>query len=111
LDMAIPPGAVRLLGLRRFEDRPMFLATDRHFTQGALDHKSIEWNQPTRQLRGIFEAVENTPYNLRILVPEPYNVVQSSVSTGSAQAVLNNRVLTISFDRQNSGPVEWQVQF
>jgi len=48
---------------------------------------------------------------LRILVPEPYNVVQSTISAGPAQAVLNNRVLTISFNCQNAGPVEWKVQF
>lgn len=111
LDVAVPPGSVRLFGLRKFEEHPMFLATDRHFTQGALDHKSIEWDASGRQLRGVFEAVADTDYTLRILIPEGYALQQAAVSAGGAQTIMDERVLKIQFHNAAAGNVEWSAQF
>lgn len=111
LAVDIGPGSVRLLGLRRYEDRPMFLATDRHFTQGATDFKKVEWNPTARTLSGTFDGVENTDYNLRVLVPEQYKVANVTVSTGDPAISQDGLVLKIAFHCAAQGTVTWTVQF
>ncbi len=106
-----PQGGVCLLGLRPYEEHPMFLATDRHYTQGAMDHTQLEWNAATAQLRGAFDAVPDTPYTLSILVPPSFTVKNASVSTASVITAQQGNVLTLSFHSQDGGPTDWRVQF
>ncbi|HPC18095.1 MAG TPA: alpha-galactosidase [Candidatus Hydrogenedentes bacterium] len=109
LDM--PPGSVRLLGLRAYEGRPMFLATDRHFTQGATDFTRLEWNAQTRLLSGTFTGIAETDYNLRIFVPDEYAVKSSYCSAEAPKTEQDGKVYKLGFRCIESAPVNWNVQF
>jgi hypothetical protein len=89
----------------------MFLATDRHFSQGATDFKALEWNSQTRQLSGTFDGVADTDYNLRILVPEAYTFRSATVSAADARAEQTGNVLKLAFHSAGEGPVTWAAQF
>jgi len=111
LSVDTAPGSCHLLGLRRYEDRPMFLATDRHFSQGATDFKTLTWNPQNLQLAGAFDGIADTDYNLRVLVPESYQVKSVTVSTGTPATQQEGKVLKIGFRCPTQGPVNWTVQF
>ncbi len=111
LNVDTAPGSCHLLGLRRYEDHPMFLATDRHFSQGATDFKTLTWNAQTLQLAGTFDGIADTDYNLRVLVPESYNMKSVTVSTGTPATQQEGKVLKIAFRCATQGPVTWTVQF
>ena len=111
LKVNVPPGSVHLLGLRRYENRPMLLSSDRHFTQGASDHTAIDWNPQTRVLSGTFNGIEETDYNLRILVPEGFTPTVTKVSAGEAQTTIEGKVLKIGFHCAKQEPVQWSVTF
>ena len=111
LNVSVPPGSVHLLGFRQFDNHPMFLASDRHFTQGASDHTAIEWNQQTRTLKGVFNGVEDTKYNLRILVPDNYAPKEIKVSAEEVKTILDGKVLKIGFTCAEKKAVEWAVVF
>lgn len=109
LDM--PAGSVRLLGLRRYEGHPMFLATDRHFTQGATDFTALEWNGQTQMLSGTFTGVEDTDYNLRVLVPEAFAPKSTLCSAEVPKTEQVGKVFKIAFHCKDAAPVTWSVQF
>lgn len=111
LDVSAAPGSVRLLGLRRYENHPMLLATDRHFSQGASDHRSIQWDATARILSGVFDAVADTDYTLRILVPRGYALREATLSTGAPTTSQQDEVLTLAFHCTASGQTEWRVSF
>ena len=111
LSVDTAPGSCHLLGLRRYEDRPMFLATDRHFSQGATDFRALTWNPQTLQLAGAFDGIGETDYNLRILVPESYHMKSVTVSTGTPTTQQEGKVLKIAFRCATQGSVNWNVQF
>jgi len=91
-----PQGGVCLLGLRLSDDHPMFLATDRHYTQGAMDHTKIAWDAASRQLSGVFDATPDTDYTLRILVPPPYTFQQARcVHVSRAKLRRGERLATV----------------
>lgn len=111
LDVQAPPGSVRLYGLRRHGDTPMFLASDAHITQGALDHRSIVWDAEARTLRGVFDAIADTEYNLRILAPEPWEMKEATLSKGEAALFRDGRVIRLHFNNEPPGPLTWTLKF
>lgn len=111
VSVSVPPGSVRLLGLRPYVDRPMFLSTDRHYSQGATDFLALDWDEGTNTLEGSFEGVANTPYSLRVLVPERFVMKRCSVSCGDAATTMDGRVLVIQFQCGTAGTVDWSVEF
>jgi alpha-galactosidase len=111
LSVSVPPGSVRLLCLRPFEKRPMFLSTDRHYSQGATDFTALEWDETAKELRGTFDGVGDTPYALRLLVPAPYEVKEVTVSCGEPATRMEDRVLVMEFHCTGDGPVTWAVRF
>ena len=111
LDVSVPAGSVLLFGLRRYVERPMLLATDRHFTQGVMDHRLVEWDAGARQLRGRFEGVSDTTYTLRVLAHDPYVFAEAWTSAGAATAVREGNVIAMTFLCAENGPVDWRMQF
>jgi hypothetical protein len=111
LSVRVPPGSVLLLGLRKYQIRPMFLATDRHFTQGALDHKEIQWDDNAKVLRGNFDGIAQTSYTLRILAHEPFVMKSALVSTGAVETIQDDSVILLRFQSAQNGPIDWEVAF
>lgn len=111
LDVQVPPGTVRLYGLRRHTETPMFLASDVHITQGALDHRSIVWNAEARSLEGVFDAIADTEYNLRILAPEPWEMKEAALSKGEAALFREGRVIRLQFHNDSPGRLTWTLKF
>ena len=54
--LSVAPSSVRLFCLRPYANRPMLLASDRHISQGALDHTDMTWNESEKALTGAFNA-------------------------------------------------------
>ncbi len=111
LDLVVPPASVRLLSLRRFERQPMFLATDSHFSQGATDLESQEWNESAATLSGCLRGVENTDYKVWLLAPKGFVSKETTVSVEGAKTVADGDTLRIEFHCAASGPVQWQAKF
>jgi hypothetical protein len=111
LTVAVPPGGVRLLTLRPYEDHPMFLSTDRHYSQGATDFTALQWKEGENQLSGAFQAVGKMDYALRILVPEGYQTASATVSSAPVQTAQDGAILTMRFQCAHPGPVSWAVTF
>jgi len=113
LDVNVGPGSVRLLGLRPYEDRPMFLSTDRHWSMGATDFRELNWDEASRTLTGMFIGVPDTDYRLRVLVPPPWKFTGLEVSAGPATGEMDaeGKVLLIGFRCQQAGEVRWAAKF
>ncbi len=111
LNVEIRPGAVKVLGFRKYDDRPMFVASNRHFTQGAMDHTALLWDEQARILRGSFRAIPDTDYVLTVLCPPGYRPASLRVSAGLPAMTLEGQTLRIQFRSDVAGPAEWSVQF
>ncbi|HIJ66632.1 MAG TPA: hypothetical protein HPP77_11855 [Candidatus Hydrogenedentes bacterium] len=111
LEIALPPSSVSLLGLRPYQNRPMFLATDAHFTQGAMNVRSIEWDDHAKRLCGSFNVEAGTSCRYRVLFPEPYEPVGVSTPQGKARSQTDGRVLKFSIPAAEKGPIEWRAEF
>lgn len=111
LDVDVGPGSVRVLALRPYRNRPMFLSTDAHITQGATDLTALNWDGESRRLSGAFRAVENTEYNLSFLVPDDYEAGEIVTSLGSVTSDTTGRVLRLTLKCPRTESVTWSIQF
>lgn len=106
----VPANGVRLFGLRRYEKRPMLVASNRHYTQGAGSHTALDWSYDEQVLSGTFDGIADTAYTLTVLIPESYalkDVVSTPAATGQQQ---DGSTLTFTIQTTQSGPVEWRVE-
>ncbi len=111
LRVEVPPEGVRLLGLRRFERRPMLVASSRHYTQGASDHTALDWVHDTRTLSGTYTAVPSEACTLSILVPEPYVTGQITTSAEVVGQKQTGALLELTIRAPAGGEVQWKVTF
>lgn len=61
----LPAHSVRLFAIHPLLDRPQFLSSDRHITQGAMDLTDLTWHD--HKLLGKIKLVENHPTTIRFL--------------------------------------------
>ena len=86
--LQVPAHAVRLLALHPRLNRPQFLSSDRHLTQGAVDLLNLDWNEEEKTLAATFKVIEKNATTARFLVPEGYKIVSVDVATDSDAKVL-----------------------
>ena len=111
LNVQAPPGGVRLLGFRQRRNHPILVASTRHFTQGALETTSLEWDAERRELRGEANVIPDTDYGLRIFVPNAYSVSEAAVSGAQPTLVTRGDILEVNFHNQAADKVRWYVRF
>jgi hypothetical protein len=100
----VPAVSCMAIALRADEGRPVVLSTSRHVTQGIVDLPEEQWSG--RTLSGTAKVVANDPYELRIRVPEGWQLDKSSVPTEESSGLV--RVLLNS---EKTGNVSWKVSF
>ena len=107
----VEPGSVRFFGLRLVEDKPMFVASDHHLLQGALDQHDIAWDSTTATLSGEFTAIADTPYTLWFAAPEKFTLNGVNVSCGAAESAREGRAIRVKFNSGPGGPTKWALKF
>ncbi len=111
LAVHVNPGSVRFFGLRLAGDKPMFVASDHHLLQGALDQHDIVWDNATATLSGEFNAIADTPYTLWFMAPEKYTLNNATVSCGPVESARDGRAITVKFNSGIGGPAKWSLRF
>ncbi len=111
LRVSVPPGGVRLLSLRRLENRPMFLANNAHFAQGAMDAEAARWDAAAKGMAGAFDAVAETAYTLTFLAPETQAAGPARVSSGEPVITREGRVVRLRFTPTETGLLRWSLPF
>ena len=78
---------MRLIALHPRLNRPQFLSSDRHLTQGAVDLLNLDWNKEEATLSATFKVIEKNATTARFLVPDGYKIASVSVATDSDATV------------------------
>lgn len=111
LKVEVPTDGVRLLGLRYAEQRPMLVASNRDFTQGATDHKEITWDYDGQTLSGRMEGVGEFLHLLTFYIPDPYVLKSADASERILTKVQDGPSLKISFKPSLQGEIRWRLSF
>lgn len=85
-EMPVPGHGVRLLAVHRALNRPQFLSSDRHVTQGAVELTQLEWNAAAKALSGTVKAVAGDTFTLRFRAPAGFALASARAEEGVACA-------------------------
>lgn len=110
--LALEPTSVQLLCIRERQGVPQVVATDRHFTQGAVELADVRWEMATRTLSGVALGKPGMEWTLWVYVPAGY-VFDDSLAGQSGLSdikvegrLLRGRVRFEAADRWN-----WSLRF
>jgi hypothetical protein len=116
LRVRVEPESVALLSVHPIAGVPRVMSTDRHFTQGAVELKNVNWNTSSNMLSGTSVGAAGTAHNISIYVPREYrwdsDLPEYFHESGQySLKQTNSRILRVRarFDAGTVTP--WQVQF
>ncbi|MFC1453399.1 hypothetical protein ACFLSJ_08665 [Verrucomicrobiota bacterium] len=92
-------------------EHPVLISTSRHVRQMAYDILTLEWNAGAGALTGRSRMVAGEPYELRIFVPEGYQMKRASASGLPVAAGETGGILSVSFTATEHGTTDWEITF
>jgi hypothetical protein len=106
----LPAHGTGVFTIRRLEEHPQLLATNRHIS-GAISIKKKIWNISDLTLSGTSETVPKTIYSLFFFVPSEFSINNVSVNAEELNYNLDeDGLLTVSF-KGHEKPVKWSLKF
>jgi hypothetical protein len=116
LRVRVEPESVALLSVHPITGAPRVMSTDRHFTQGAVELKNVNWDTSSNILSGTSVGAAGTAHNISVYVPREYrwdsDLPEYFHESGQySLKQINSRILRVRarFDAGTVTP--WQVQF
>lgn len=85
--------ASKVFAIHKKTGVPQLISTSRHISQGAVEIKSIVWDEKEGCLKGVSELVKGDPYEIRAYDPS------------------NGKLVTKTFNTDISGDMNWKIKF
>ena len=111
LSQTLEPASCKVLAVRPSKSHPQVISTSRHITQGLMDIKKESWNPARQTLSGTSEVVKGDRYELRIIVPEGFDIRKAKSNAGKMLIQKEGKLMRVSFMPQKSGMVIWNIEF
>lgn len=105
------PFSVNILAVVPDLGRPQLISTNRHISQGAVDVKTVIWDQEHLVLSGTSEVVAGDNYELRIAVPNDYQLVRAKADGVPISTSEEPNLTRIKLTSPETTLISWQIQF
>lgn len=100
---------LRSYALRKLENHPQIVSTNRHLSQGGVDLLEVSWQDGV--LSGKSKVVVGDRYELALHVPAGFVVKSAIIGGKSAQTEAEGELLRVSFTPDATGEVAWRMEF
>ena len=111
----IPAQGSGLYAIHRNLDRPQFISTDRHITQGATSILELYWDNDKNTLSGKTRLVAHYPTTLTFYVPAGYRLVAQEASDAKLTVLPGNDtqkdLLRIKLESDQPSDATWKLRF
>lgn len=97
------------LAIREKLNRPQFVSTNRHLSQGAAEIESLNWTNNTMQ--GQSKVVIDDNYIITLYVPKSFKLSSAKVNGKKVSDEQSENVLKISYLPKKTEVVDWEVKF
>ncbi len=100
---------LRSYALRKLENHPQIVSTNRHLSQGGADLVGVQWKG--RTLSGRSRVVVGDRYELAIHVPARFALKSATFGGKEAQVKQEGTLLRVSTTPAATGEVAWEMAF
>ena len=108
--IAVEPERVKVIKLVPARSYPWFLSYNRHITQGAVDIKTLCWEEKTRTLSGSLEAVPGFEYRLYFSCPEKFQLRKALVNGKEVLPKRRGEVVCLKFKNKQE-KISFRLKF
>lgn len=113
VEASLEPRSNRLLAVHARLDRPQYLSTDRHVSQGGVELLDTTWDKDRRELVCKFKLVENDPLTAFFHVP-PSFALTKAIAEGADVAKTSTDggpMISVTLRRDTSGEARLRLTF
>ncbi|MDP6502111.1 MAG: hypothetical protein QF886_00790, partial [Planctomycetota bacterium] len=93
------------------QNHPVLISTNRHVRQMAVDVLDLKWDAEGKTLSGKSAVVGGDPYELRIFVPQGFNLGSAKVGDLDVSTKVDASLATVRFNVPENQDVGWSVRF
>jgi hypothetical protein len=111
LRVAILPGSVRVLSLRRHWDDPVVLSVGDHITTVSNPEDGSDWDAAARTLSGDVHMNRSESVRIDVLVPERFSRIESTSDNVKTEWPPDSRVVTLTISKTAASIAEWEAKF
>lgn len=111
LSEVLEGASCKVLAVRPVQSYPQVISTSRHITQGLMDIVEESWNSSSRILSGKSKVVAGDIYELRIIVPEGYQLENAKFNGELMKIVKEGRLVRINYKSSATDVIAWSVWF
>ncbi len=104
LTQTLRPGEARMLSVRKVQDHPQVVSSNRHIMQGHLDLSDVKWED--NSLRGKAKVVGGDTTRIVIALNGGTPVAATGVNISA-----DGKLATLALDSNKSESVQWRVRF
>lgn len=101
----------KVLAVRPAQSYPQVISTSRHITQGLMDIVEESWNSSSKILSGKSKVVAGDAYELRIIVPEGYQLENAKFNGKLMKILKEGRLIRINYESPITDVIAWSVEF
>lgn len=112
-EMPVPQKGCRLIALHQKLDRPQFLSSDRHITQGAIDLTALHWDADAKKLSGTVQLVADFSTTLRFRVPDGFTFQSANAENAELTTAIEakGRVAAVTLKAAESKETPFTLEF
>ena len=113
MEFKLEPRSNRLLAIQPDLDRPQFLSTDRHVSQGGVELADTSWNPDRLELACTFKLVENDRLTAYFHIPPAYVFEGATADGANMEPTASGTlpVISITLSRPTSGVSSLRLKF
>jgi len=112
IERQLNPNCCAMISLRKVQDHPQVVSTNRHVLQGWVDLVDVKWDAAGKRLSGVAKVVGGEPFRIVIAGNGPK---AAKATAGNAVAKLgahpSQGLNVVTLARPDTGDVAWQVEY
>ena len=111
LSQTLQPASCKVLACRPVRNYPQVISSSRHITQGLIDIVNEHWDSNAKRLCGKSKVVKGDCYELRIIVPDGYDVKTALCGKRKMTIVREKNLIRASFIPNKTELISWNIDF
>jgi len=108
--LTLAPKCCAMISLRKAEEHPQVLSTDRHLLQGWMDLNDVKWSPAQKRLSGTAKVIGGEPFTITIAC-NGYKALKAVQPGAELKPHPNNTLIRLELNAEHSGDQPWTVSF
>lgn len=112
IQRSLHPNCCAMISVRKVQDHPQVLSTNRHILQGWVDLANVKWTAASKRLSGVARVIGGEPFMI-VIAGNGSKAIRAVADHATARLAAHPEkgMNVIVLERPDSADVNWQVEY